>query len=184
MVATLITPDGRYLVVDGRLWRTANPDLSEEVRAELTAELMRARRAVGTALRHDDAEAERVARREVNRAKIALGERGVVWWDDGAPDFNRRLVRNTPYLQWYEQALQFEAAIQAMLSARASHASICPSEIARELDPHDWRKRMPEVREAARRLARRGIVTITQKGKACDPDTEWRGPVRISFPSE
>ena len=31
----------------------------------------------------------------------ALGERGPVWWDDGAPDYNRRLVRNTPYLEWF-----------------------------------------------------------------------------------
>jgi hypothetical protein len=30
-----------------------------------------------------------------------LGERGPVWWTDGAPDFNRKLVVNTPYADWY-----------------------------------------------------------------------------------
>lgn len=41
------------------------------------------------------------ARRAVNEAKIALGERGPVWWTDGAKDFNRYLVKNTPYADWY-----------------------------------------------------------------------------------
>ena len=31
-------PDGRYLVVDGRLWRAANPALGEARRAELVSE--------------------------------------------------------------------------------------------------------------------------------------------------
>jgi hypothetical protein len=30
-----------------------------------------------------------------------LGERGPVWWTDGAPDFNRRMARNTPYADWF-----------------------------------------------------------------------------------
>ncbi len=33
--------------------------------------------------------------------KRALGERGPVWWDDGAPDLNRHLARTTPYAAWY-----------------------------------------------------------------------------------
>jgi hypothetical protein len=28
-------------------------------------------------------------------------ERGAVWWDDGAPDMNRKMVKNTPYAGWY-----------------------------------------------------------------------------------
>ena len=24
-----------------------------------------------------------------------------VWWTDGAPDFNRRPARETPYAEWY-----------------------------------------------------------------------------------
>jgi len=30
-----------------------------------------------------------------------LGERGMPWWSDGAPDYNRRLARNTPYRDWF-----------------------------------------------------------------------------------
>ncbi len=41
------------------------------------------------------------ARAAVDAAKVGLGERGPVWWDDGEPDYNRRLVRNTPYATWY-----------------------------------------------------------------------------------
>ncbi len=42
-----------------------------------------------------------VARAAVDAAKHALGERGPVWWTDGAPDFNRKMVANTPYAAWY-----------------------------------------------------------------------------------
>jgi len=62
---------------------------------------MQARAAVGRAKRSGDADSERVARRRVHEAKLALGERGAVWWTDGAPDFNRFLVKNTPYGDWY-----------------------------------------------------------------------------------
>lgn len=62
---------------------------------------MRARREVGLAVKAGDKEAERRARAAVDAAKHALGERGPVWWTDGAPDYNRRLAVNTPYAAWY-----------------------------------------------------------------------------------
>lgn len=62
---------------------------------------MRARRAVGSALRADDAAALSAARGEVDAAKVRLGERGPPWWTDGAPDYNRRMARNTPYAEWF-----------------------------------------------------------------------------------
>jgi hypothetical protein len=43
----------------------------------------------------------REARATVDAAKTALGERGPVWWTDGAPDFNRHMARTTPYADWY-----------------------------------------------------------------------------------
>ncbi len=95
------TPDGRYLVVDGRLWRRSNPGLGPRQRQLLVEVLMRARREVGQALRAHDATAERKARARVHRAKVALGERGPPWWTDGAPDFNRHLVRSSPYAAWF-----------------------------------------------------------------------------------
>lgn len=93
----LITPDGRYIVVRERLWRAANPSLSLDERDARVGELMEARRAVGMATRASDETAQRAARERVHRAKVALGERGPVWWTDGAPDLNRKLVRNSPY---------------------------------------------------------------------------------------
>lgn len=95
------TPDGRYFVVAGRLWRTSNPALPPEERQRLVDALMRARRQVGAAKRAGDGEAERHARAAVDAAKRALGERGPVWWADGAPDFNRKMVVNTPYAAWH-----------------------------------------------------------------------------------
>ena len=96
-----VTPDGRYIVVRGRLWRRARPDLSPQERERLAHALMDARRAVGAAKRSEDREAEAQARQAVNEAKHALGERGPVWWSDGAPDLTRHLARNTPYAAWY-----------------------------------------------------------------------------------
>ncbi len=91
------TPDGRYIIVDGRLWRATNPHLSEDARSRHVHALMTARRAVRTARLAQDAAALRQARAAVHAAKVALGERGPVWWEDGAPDYNRRLLCNTPY---------------------------------------------------------------------------------------
>ena len=58
---------------------------------------MQARRDVKDALRRNDPTALRQARDAVQAAKVALGERGPVWWTDGARDYNRYLVKNTPY---------------------------------------------------------------------------------------
>ncbi|VXC48500.1 hypothetical protein [Sphingomonas sp. AX6] len=88
-----VTPDGRYFVVRGRLWRMSNPALSEESRERLVRDLMTARRAVRAK--------EPDARARVDAAKRALGERGPVWWDDGAKDWNRHLAKSTPYADWY-----------------------------------------------------------------------------------
>jgi len=93
----LKTPDGRYILVRGRLWRTSNPALDEGHRQELVDALMEARRNV----RSRDTARKAAARTAVDKAKRALGERGPVWWTDGAPDFNRHLAKNTPYADWY-----------------------------------------------------------------------------------
>lgn len=96
-----ITPDGRYFAVRGRLWRMSNPALEPDERERLVKELMDARRAVGAARRAADVAAETFAHDAVHRAKVALGERGPVWWSDGTPDLNRHLARAGPYAQWY-----------------------------------------------------------------------------------
>ncbi|WP_242151544.1 DUF72 domain-containing protein [Sphingomonas sp. BAUL-RG-20F-R05-02] len=97
-----LTPDRRYIVVRGRLWRAANPHLTPERHAQLVATLMDARRAVGLAKRRGDTAAEQTAHAAVDAAKVALGERGAPWWYDGAPDLNRHMVKNTSYAVWYD----------------------------------------------------------------------------------
>jgi len=107
-----VTPDGRYFVVRGRLWRCSDPALSEDRRTALQHELMsamRAKRAANKLMRNadDDDEYERGwielsrARDWLHDVKVELGERGPVWWDDGARDWNRHMARNTPYAEWF-----------------------------------------------------------------------------------
>jgi hypothetical protein len=96
-----VTPDRRYFVVRGRLWRMADPGFDEAVRADLVRRLMTARRAVRDAKQSDDREAETAAHKAVDEVKRALGERGPVWWNDGSPDRNRHMAKNTPYADWY-----------------------------------------------------------------------------------
>jgi len=103
------TPDRRYFVVKGRLWRSSNPHLAPDERQQLVNQLMDARRQVGAALKANDDAAERTARAGVDAAKQALGERGPVWWTDGAPDYNRRMAVNTPYAAWFEALDQVES---------------------------------------------------------------------------
>ena len=96
-----VTPDGRYFVVRGRLWRRANPGLSPQRRQALVHDLMHARRAVRSALAVGDPIALRQARDAVQTAKVSLGERGPVWWSDGALDVNRKMAANTRYAEWF-----------------------------------------------------------------------------------
>jgi hypothetical protein len=95
------TPDGRCFIVKGQLWRRSNPSLSDEERQRLVNELMSARRAVKAAKASGNPGGMKLARAGVQAAKVALGERGPAWWDDGSPDLNRHRVENSPYAQWY-----------------------------------------------------------------------------------
>lgn len=99
------TPDRRYFVVKGRLWRCSNPGLDPLEKRRLVKELMQARRAVKAALKTGEASSLKAARQQVNAAKIALGERGPVWWSDGAPDYNQKMVDQTLYAEWYKSLL-------------------------------------------------------------------------------
>ncbi|TQS42232.1 DUF3253 domain-containing protein [Cryptosporangium phraense] len=73
---------------------------------------------------------------------------------------------------------RIEAAIIDLLAQRAPEATICPSEVARQLGGKDWRPMMEPVRAAARRLVAAGEVEITQSGEVVDPETA-KGPIRI-----
>ena len=75
------TDDGRWIVVDGRRWRTADPALPEDVRARLLHHLGVGRSGVRSAGRADDETALAAARARVQLAKTGLGERGQAWWE-------------------------------------------------------------------------------------------------------
>jgi hypothetical protein len=66
---------------------------------------MNIRRAVNAAKASGDSSAMKTARAGVQASKVALGERGAVWWKDEAPDLNRHMVENTPDAGWYRQLL-------------------------------------------------------------------------------
>ena len=75
--------------------------------------------------------------------------------------------------------VRLREAILNLLERRAPNASICPSEAARAVGGDDWRALMESARDAARELARRGRVQITQRGSVLDPGGPWHGPIRI-----
>ncbi len=90
------TPDGHYVVIDGRRWRATDPEIPEDVGAALRKELMSARRAVKQALHSGDATAERAARDRVQAAKTALGERGTPWWEQTLEERRARWAAGLP----------------------------------------------------------------------------------------
>ena len=71
--------------------------------------------------------------------------------------------------------------ILALLRTRANTATICPSEVARRLEPVSWRPLMPEVRRVATIMAAAGEVELRQRGVVVSPFTEIRGPLRIAL---
>ena len=96
-----VTPDGRYILVRGRLGRMADSHLNPERKLELVRDLMRARRAVKEAKSSGDLAAEAAAHKAVDVSKRALGERGPVRWRDGSPDLNRHMAKDSPYSSWH-----------------------------------------------------------------------------------
>lgn len=148
------TADGHHVVIDGRRWRATDPSIPDTFRQELVDELMSARRAVKAS--------EPDARRRVNDAKTALGERGTPWWEERSGEgFDERIA----------------AAIRTLVRKRAE-SSICPSDVARTVGGEAWRGLMPDVRRVAAELADDDQVVVTQKGSAVSI-RDARGPVRI-----
>jgi hypothetical protein len=73
------------------------------------------------------------------------------------------------------------AEILRQTAARGGDRSICPSEVARALEPREeaWRRLMGPVRAAAIRLARTGRIEVLRKGRPVDPEAEIRGVIRL-----
>lgn len=90
------TPDGRYLVSRGVLKRCTNPELSDSFRRVQLKRLMQSR------LKNNAS--------AVLKAKIALGEAGPVWWNDGSEDYSGIAPSDTPYANWWAGLSENEQA--------------------------------------------------------------------------
>lgn len=95
-----VTPDGRYFVAGGCLFRRNDPALSPDAVKRLTFELIAARSEEMHARRRDDAAGLAAARKKVDAVKTSLGQRGPPWWKDGAPDVSRQKASGTGYAAW------------------------------------------------------------------------------------
>ncbi|MCZ4653895.1 hypothetical protein O4157_21055 [Gordonia amicalis] len=82
------TPDGRYVMINGRKWRATDPLIPDERRSELQSILMAWRREVKRTKGAPE------SRAGVQAAKVALGERGTPWWEQ--TDDERRERWGTP----------------------------------------------------------------------------------------
>ena len=72
---------------------------------------------------------------------------------------------------------EIAATILRMVEARGADKSICPSEVARALEPV-WQPLMASVRRAAIGLALAGRIHILRKGKPVEPG-DVRGVIRL-----
>jgi hypothetical protein len=157
-----MSSDERYIEVDGRRWRRADPSIPASLKSELVSELMSARRAVKSAQDDADKDALTVARERVHDAKIALGERGQPWWEDPEEDAVK---------------IRLAAGMRALLRKRGPDKTICPSEAARVADGERWRPLMATARQEAWRLAEDGWLDVLQSGECVTPPVE--GPIRL-----
>ncbi len=156
------TDDGRYIIVDGRRWRASDPTIPQSFERELVAELMAARRAVRAA--GGDAAATQAARKRVGDAKVALGERGEPWWEEASDEALDGRIR---------------AATRALLRARGSGKSVCPSDVARIVASPDWRPLMDRVRAVGAAMAADGEIVISVGDQSVVDPISAGGPIRF-----
>jgi hypothetical protein len=149
------TPDGHHIVVNGRRWRATDPDIPDQLRTQLVAELMAARRGVR--------EGAVKARARVHDAKVALGERGDPWWEEPSDD---------------GRAERTAATVRALLRHRDATATICPSDVARVVGGPKWRGALDDVRGVLAGMQSDRVVQVSQKRQPVDI-RHARGPVRI-----
>ena len=157
-----LSEDDRYFIHKGRRWRKTDPSIPSSLQSELVKELMAARRAVKQGKADNSEEAIKAARRRVQDAKVALGERGHAWWLPTDPA---------------ALAERLSAAMRALLRKRSSDSTICPSDAARIAAGANWRDWMPLAREQAWSLEAAGWLIVTQKGQRVN--REAKGAIRL-----
>ena len=75
---------------------------------------------------------------------------------------------------------QIRDCILTLAQKRGPDKSLCPSEVAKDLQSEDWRPLMADVRRVTASLIKEGSVTVTQFGKLVDP-LNAKGHIRISL---
>lgn len=79
-----------------------------------------------------------------------------------------------------EKNTELEDALLSMIKER-SPKSICPSDFARSyFDEDRWKDQMETVRCAARRLAQKEEIVVTQKGMEVG-SLNFKGPIRLEL---
>ena len=76
--------------------------------------------------------------------------------------------------------LKISETILLLAAKRGKDKTICPSEVARELSPDNWRRHMKAIRKIAFELRDAGKVLIMQKGREVK-GSEVVGPIRIQI---
>ncbi|MBT6179713.1 MAG: DUF2256 and DUF3253 domain-containing protein [Deltaproteobacteria bacterium] len=77
---------------------------------------------------------------------------------------------------------RIECAVMDLLEKSPKGSSLCPSEVARKMNPESWRDLVEPARRAARRLASRGLVEITQGGKPIE-QLNFKGVIHLRLKS-
>lgn len=79
-----------------------------------------------------------------------------------------------------------EDLVLRLATERGAAKTICPTEAAKaaaeQRGETDWQGRLPAVKAAAVRLAKRGRIAIYRKGKPVDPE-DFKGVYRIGLPA-
>ena len=70
------------------------------------------------------------------------------------------------------------AEILRQTEARGPAGSVSPEDIARALEPENWRPLLAAVRQAAIRLLRDGRIEVLRKGKPV-AEADIRGVIRL-----
>ncbi len=78
-------------------------------------------------------------------------------------------------------SVSVEAALLDLIEQAPPGKGVSPEQVARAVDPENWRRQLGQVRAAAVGLARQGRVTILRHNKPADPDT-FKGVYRIARP--
>ena len=63
---------------------------------------------------------------------------------------------------------------------RGKNKTFCPSEVARSINPENWRALMYSIRKEGNEMIKSNILFCTQKGEPADPMIT-KGPIRFGL---